>query len=122
MMYYRAEAWSLTNADHVTYYEYSVIRKTPHGVVIQDGGGTRRIAENIGGRITIKRWAWPTKVEALESLYQRKLKQIGILSSRLEWAQKEMKDVEAERRDPSWAIRLLPAPECTKEQTLIPVR
>ena len=111
MKYYRCEAWGITDSSPVTYYEYEVLSQTPFSTCILADGRTRRILEHRrNGRDTVKRWARTTQALALESLHHRKIKQVKILSGRLAEALKELRRTEEELKDPSYRIKLLPAP------------
>ncbi|KVP65669.1 hypothetical protein WJ96_04695 [Burkholderia ubonensis] len=67
----------------VSHYTYTVTKVTPKGVWLSSGfGGSNRFVL-LGAR---KRFAHPTKEEALESLMARKARQIRILEKQLEYA------------------------------------
>ena len=108
------------HGDQAPYYEaWKVSRLTPRGYWVQfgvDGGDDRTYWQrhwicNDGTR----RWAWPTKREAVDSLVRRRRRQIRILEAKLSIAEDELRraGVELDRqiqgpalleapRDPAW--------------------
>lgn len=110
MVYYRAEAWSLDGLNPITYYEFEVVRTTPCGVVVKEGMGIKHVRETRAGTVVHKRFAWPTKEDAITSLVRRKRKRVETLEAQLVRALEELGNAESERRSPSWAPKLLPAP------------
>jgi hypothetical protein len=66
--------------------EFTVVRKTPQGVWIELWEGKRRFILNSAK----KRWALPSREEAVESYIWRRRKQISILQKRLQMAQEEL--------------------------------
>lgn len=112
--YYRCEAWMFMD-DNVTYCAFPVVRKTRNGAVLSIGGKDVHVQELRCGRPVRKRYAYPTKAEALEALYKQKLEHIEILNARLKGAKEELIRVERERVKPSFILKLLPASNSTVE-------
>ena len=65
---------------------YKVVKRTPRGWRLGMVDGTTKWVSDQWH----KRWAWPTRAEALSSLISRREKQIDILSSQLDQAQHEL--------------------------------
>jgi hypothetical protein len=79
--WYRYEDTRTTNGIHVYLREFNVVRYTPQGAWIEQYGHGRFVLRN-----SRKRYACPSKEEALESFRARKKRQIKILTSQLERA------------------------------------
>jgi hypothetical protein len=65
---------------------FTVIKKTPHGVVLDEYGKRRFVLDNAR-----KKYASPTEEEALASFHARKRRQIAILTHRLKGAKAALK-------------------------------
>lgn len=87
--YWRAETGSL---GVVTLYPYEVLRYTKRCTVIA-ASWTLRGLKFINNE-HVKRYAYPTQEEALQSLRCRKLRQIAILRAQLDGAKEALADVE----------------------------
>lgn len=61
---------------YLSAHDFPVIKRTTCGVWIDVYGEKKFILDGIG-----KRWAWPTKKEALESYVARKSRQVSILAA-----------------------------------------
>jgi hypothetical protein len=85
-VYYRLEHYNHCSYITLSYEQYHVIRKTPKGVWIStpymNKKGKKFILDN-----ATKRFAYPTKEEALNSFIHRKSRYLSILRSRMEDAQ-----------------------------------
>ncbi len=77
-VWYRYDKYS---ENHIHAFEYPVLKHTPKGVW-RDNYGKKRFVLKDG----LKRFALPTKKEALESYIRRKKKQIQLLNHQLETA------------------------------------
>ena len=69
---------TLMGLDKIMYLEFNIIRKTLHGVWIKDWTRTRWVSNSAK-----KRFAYPTKTEALFAFSKKKECEIKILKSRL---------------------------------------
>jgi hypothetical protein len=81
-MFYRYEVSPTTIEVHLVLEEYPVIRRTPKGVWVDD-----LVRERFVLLSAVKKFAYPTKEEALESFKARKGRYIRILKNRLERAE-----------------------------------
>lgn len=79
MIYYRYVDRLTTYGVNVYCYEYEVIKQTPKGVWIETLVGNKRFVKTEAR----KRFACPTKEEALESFKARKTRQARILKAQL---------------------------------------
>ena len=85
--YFRCEVPSWM--DTVLFLTFPVIRETKCGVYI-DCGKRKFICESRAGRKVYKRYAWPTKKEALESFIARKQAQLEYLDRQAKLAERGM--------------------------------
>ena len=91
MILYRYDEILTTEGVRVYRREFAVIKETPKGYWVETGfsfGGPGRKPDRALGdrwvsRTGRKRFCWPTKQEALESLIQRKQRQQKILNAQL---------------------------------------
>jgi len=74
----------------VNLYEYKVIKKTPKGVWLDNYGFKKFVLKDAR-----KRFACPTKQEALESFIARKKKQLKILKAQMDRAMVALHQVES---------------------------
>ena len=84
---YRAEPLMYTNRMlEIFYEEYTILKHTPKGVWIEHPqyGHTKGKFVLLSGK---KRFAYPTKEEALKSLYYRKKRQLIYLKNQVEVAE-----------------------------------
>lgn len=82
--YYRYEVINWT--DHkiqLVLHEFPILRKTPCGIKIEQWSGKERFIHEFAK----KKFAWPTKEEALISFRARKKRQISILKAQLRKAE-----------------------------------
>jgi hypothetical protein len=108
--YWRAECHEYTIVDnaHVYYEAFPIMRRTKQGVTLDVYGKPKKVLERwYTGKATIKRFAWPTKEEALTSLWYRKTKQIALTQSKLATAISELGYIEEEQRHPQYRPLLL---------------
>ena len=93
MTLYRVNVMRLVDGVRIPYmYEYPVIKTTPCGAWIELALGERRFV-NFQAR---KRYACPTKADAIESFRARKRRQMAILTAQLKDAQRCLDAVEAD--------------------------
>lgn len=70
----------------VALHAYKVVKTTTHGTWIEIGFGTRRWVSNSSR----KRFAYPTKILAINGFRKRKQRQISILSAQLRQAEEAL--------------------------------
>jgi hypothetical protein len=93
--FYRVEAIWNGDARTLMYVEFPIIKRTPSGTWIDVWGpGPKWVGDKWA-----KRYATPTKEEALESFRRRKARQVSILTRRLENAKL---DAEAGEKGVFW--------------------
>lgn len=84
---------------HITIYPYRVLRHTPKGVWLEDH-------TQPGGRFVLKdsrkRFACPTKEEAIESFIARKRRQCEILKAQLDHVERVLTVAGASTRTPTF--------------------
>ena len=87
MTFYRYESTRWESGISLTLYSYPVTKQTPCGVWLEllYGGGKRFVLTSAR-----KRFACPTKEEALESFKARKRRQVRILRARLDEAERAL--------------------------------
>jgi hypothetical protein len=108
---YRAECYPSTEA--VVYETFRVTKETRCGVMVYDYNVKPKfiLERHIGAPAPIKRFAWPTKAEALESLYRRKMKRKGLLQCQLFTVRQQLRAIAREQAHPSYVPKLLEAPK-----------
>jgi hypothetical protein len=92
MTYYRVDGIS----GDVFMFELSVIRETPRGVWVQlpHSSTTRFVLADAR-----KRYAWPTKEEAIDSFLARKRRQIRVLNGQIQRVRLQREAAETRRAE-----------------------